>query len=226
MTKPLIKNNSKNELAQRCILLFRQLSTQLKKLNITIPAFNENEPYLFMNLQEEQINNLSHSLQQTIENLELSIEKTKDQENLNLSQLWTFLADNKLNYPPDLFDYITKGDILEVYNNENKQIFRSYNFFCHCTYTLDELFSTPWPELYYRDPIYILEYMRLLSNLIEKNSKEILKVTTVPPHWVSQLKTHRKTSHYIQTKIICLVYDAQNKIRGYIHTQRILDPVN
>lgn len=226
MTNSSSKSSSKNDLTEKGIQLFTELSEQLKKLNITIHPFNDNEPYLFMNLHEDQINDLFISLQQTIENLELSVEKTKNQDNLNLNQLWSFLAENKLKYPIDLFDYITKGDIIEVYDNENKQVFRSYDFFRHCTYSLDELFSTPWPELYYRDPIHIAEYMRLLSTLIEKNSKEILTVTTVPPHWVSQLKTHRKTSHYLQTKIICLVYDAQDKIKGYIHTQKILDPVN
>lgn len=219
-----IKKSSTSTLRAKGIQLFNELSEQLKKLNINSPAFDETAPFLFMELNEDQITEIFNSIQQTINNLVLSVEKTRNQDNLNVNQLWSFLAENKLKYPIDLFDYVTKGDILEVYDNENKQVFRSFDFFRHSTYSLDELFSTPWNELYYRDEIYIHEYMHLLSVLIENKSKDVLLVKTVPPHWVSQLKTNRKASHYLQTKIICLVYDAQDNIKGYIHTQKILDP--
>lgn len=218
------KKSSTSALRARGIQLFNELSEQLKKLSINSPAFDETNPFIFMELNEDQINEIFNSIEHTINNLALSVEKTKNQDNLNLNQLWSFLAENKLKYPIDLFDYITKGDILEVYDNENKQVFRSFDFFRHCTYSLDELFSTPWNELYYRDEIHIVEYMRLLSTLLEQKSKDVLLVKTVPAHWVSQLKTSRKTSHFLQSKIICLVYDAQDNIRGYIHTQKILDP--
>jgi len=224
MTHSISNLNSKELLKIKGIQLFSSLVETLKKLNITCAAFNEQGDNFFLKLNENQINEIFITIQQIINNIELSIEKEKKEKDpLNINQLWTFLVSNKLKYPINLFDHITEGDILEVYDTQNKQIFRSYEFFKHCTYSLDELFSIPWNELYYRDPKYITEYMRLLSILMENKSKDVLVVKTVPPHWVSQIHSNRKISHFLQTKIICLLYDANEDVFGYIHTQKILE---
>lgn len=51
----------------------------------------------------------------------------------------------------DLFDKLSKGDIIEVYNTENIQIFRNIRFFEITSYTLGDIFTHPWTELYERE---------------------------------------------------------------------------
>lgn len=207
--------------------LFRTLSfLLLDKLNIHCFPFNDQKPYLFLELNDGEILEIFDSVQKIIDNIQASFETNKNEKHFNKNQLWAYLAANKLKYPLNLFDYIIDGDVIEIYDNENKQVFRSYEFFKHCTFSLDELFSIPWDKLYHRDSEHVDEYMRLLSILKESKSNEVLIVNTVPPHWVSQRHPNRTISHYLQSKVICLIYDLQGNMKGYLHTQRILTPSN
>lgn len=220
-SKPSIESNE--FLKQQGIILFNDLSLALKKLNVQCRAFDDHADYHFLKLSSQQIGDLFTSILSTIQNIHASYEKTIDPTLHNLNQLWTFLVDKKLKYPIDLFSHIANGDIIEVYDSNNKQVFRSYDFFKYCMYSLDELYSTPWNELYHRDEKHIAEYMRLLYVLNSTHSNDVHIVKTVPPHWVSQLKGSRQASHLLESKIICLVYDSNDDVKGYIHTQRVLN---
>lgn len=70
------KKSSTSALRARGIQLFNELSEQLKKLNINSPAFDETNPFNFMELNEDQINEIFSSIEHTLNNLALSVEKT------------------------------------------------------------------------------------------------------------------------------------------------------
>lgn len=70
----------------------------------------------------------------------------------NLSFTWRAL--NRLGLVPrsDLFQYMRDDHIVEIYSDQNVQLFRNFNFFDVCSYTLEELHTMEWWSLFDRDP--------------------------------------------------------------------------
>src|SRR3989344_3386180 len=58
----------------------------------------------------------------------------------------------KLKSRHNLLDVITNENMVEVYNLENVQLYRSINFFDYCNYSLLDLLTREWFVLYDRLP--------------------------------------------------------------------------
>ncbi|MFM6929166.1 MAG: hypothetical protein ACKOX6_11920 [Bdellovibrio sp.] len=52
---------------------------------------------------------------------------------------------------PEDFELISEDYLVEIYNQQHTQIFRSFNFFEHSSYTLEDLYCRKWFHLYERD---------------------------------------------------------------------------
>ncbi len=72
---------------------------------------------------------------------------------------WFAMRRLGLRPPSDLFDKIKDTDIIEIHNRE-RQVFRCFSYFRVCSYSLEELSSKPWNELYHRNPILEEQIMR------------------------------------------------------------------
>ncbi|MGE5084855.1 MAG: hypothetical protein ACM3MG_01040, partial [Bacillota bacterium] len=49
------------------------------------------------------------------------------------------------------FELIPEDSLVEIYNQHHTQVFRSFNFFEHSSYTLEDLYCRKWFHLYERD---------------------------------------------------------------------------
>lgn len=49
------------------------------------------------------------------------------------------------------FELISEDYLVEIYNQHHTQVFRSFNFFEHSSYTLEDLYCRKWFHLYERD---------------------------------------------------------------------------
>ncbi|WP_291516356.1 hypothetical protein [Bdellovibrio sp. ArHS] len=69
----------------------------------------------------------------------------------NSSFVWR--AFRKLDFVPraDVFNHMTDEDLVEIYSVDNKQLYRNFRFFECCSYTLEELYSVEWWNLYERN---------------------------------------------------------------------------
>lgn len=133
--------------------LFKALSKQVSMLlsteGIQVKAYLEGLPY-FSKLTE---------LQQAKVNKQLEFYAELCSEHINegykISDGSTFLwrAFRKLGLTPtsDLFQFLTDESVIEIYSDENIQLFRNLNFFTYCSYSLEELHSREWWHLYERD---------------------------------------------------------------------------
>lgn len=84
---------------------------------------------------------------------EICLEMTTGGESLRdtPSLLWRMLSRLKLAPTEDLFNQFGQEHVVEIYNDSNVQIFRNFRFFEICSYSLEELFSRQWWELFRRD---------------------------------------------------------------------------
>jgi hypothetical protein len=60
------------------------------------------------------------------------------------------LRELSLKVDPEFYKYIDRNDVLEVYDSEHFQMFRSFNFFRICNYSLDDILAHEWYELFER----------------------------------------------------------------------------
>jgi len=64
--------------------------------------------------------------------------------------LWHALMTLGLVPPSDWFSKLSAGDVLEIYDLQNIQLWRNFNFMKICSYTLEEMYSIDWPNRYIR----------------------------------------------------------------------------
>jgi len=101
------------------------------------------------------------------------------------SLVWWAIRHLNLRPPSDFFQYLEKDDVVEIYDSECIQIFRSFSFFQLCIYPLDQLLTYEWPELYERDETITKSMIELAGNLINGNIQGVHFCNT-PTHSVVQ----------------------------------------
>lgn len=66
----------------------------------------------------------------------------------SLSLIWYALRRLKLRPPSDLFKNLKKEHVIEIHDLTGLQIFRNFNFYDFCSYSLEELYCSPWSYLF------------------------------------------------------------------------------
>jgi hypothetical protein len=127
-----------------------------------------------------------------LEALEVCVEICQEHQNqghaMNDSPvlIWNSLRRFGFRPPSDLFSHITRDRVIEIYSTQGIQIFRSFNFYKFCSYSLEELYCNPWYLLYQRDEATTLRLMDALVQFFSGKWAEIVQVD-IPPHSVKEL---------------------------------------
>jgi hypothetical protein len=86
--------------------------------------------------------------------------------NDNHALVWWALKEMGLRPSSDLFQSLEKDDVIEVYDPNFIQVFRTFNFFYLCCYSLDQVLTYEWYELYRRDEKITQDMVQICSNVI------------------------------------------------------------
>lgn len=164
----LNQNLSTNDetLRSNFIALSMSLAKMLQNVGLKTQAGLEGFPHF------NQLTNLEKTT--AIERLQfyydLCMEQLIEGQSLRDSKKFTWRALVKLGLSPqsDLLDRIGEGDIVEIYNEEQVQLFRNLEFFDICSYTLEELFCIQWWRLFQRDEAVSSEILKLVNDLYSK----------------------------------------------------------
>lgn len=123
----------------------------------------------------------------------------------------------------DFWDHLEKDDVVEIYNLENIQLFRSFNFFNISSYSLLDLLINEWFVLYERPSHVVESFMGLYQDLIEGRMTKATKVN-VPAHITKEIYDD-STQFNFKTSSILLkpgyaapLYDEDNILKGFIFT--------
>lgn len=112
---------------------------------------------------------------------------------------------------------IERDDIIEIYEPSSVQYWRSYNFFEKCSYTPEELFFTPWYELFERpDHInaLILEFVQQVMNEGLSNVK-----FPVPKHLLKETRGARNIIE-LEPRFCSVLYQKDGRLFGMVNTVR------
>jgi len=92
----------------------------------------------------------------------------KFDDNIDMSQfVWRFLLRLGITPSEDLFTTLENEKFIQIYNPDQFQIFRSLRCFERCSFTLEELTSRSWFELWDRDSLFFYALTGLAAKLIQ-----------------------------------------------------------
>lgn len=117
---------------------------------------------------------------------------------------------------------IDQDDLAEIYNRDNQQIFRSINFFKYCSYTLEELITIPWYNLYSRNRFIHERLVEIATNTFANNLKKSVDLH-FEPYELRELYSTLKSSCVMLQKMIIPIFNSEkNCTVGGINTMKVL----
>lgn len=100
--------------------------------------------------------------------------------------MWKFLA--KMRYAPtsDIFDRISDGQYIEIYDLEGDQVYRSLNYFDMVSFSIDDILNLNWKRHYKRNGRVNLSLLGLMARVFTGQFKTTYDCMKVPVHQVSE----------------------------------------
>lgn len=178
MIKELNFSSRELELQNRFIELSTSLVEMLKTEGVKTSPYREGLPHF------KELNAKSKEI--VLERLkfyhDICLEHIVDGQPLRDSQKFTWRALVKLGLTPnsDLISRIEKDDIVEIYSDDQVQLFRNLEFFDYCSYTLEDLFCIEWWKLFKRDEKISESILTLAHDILDRKYPQGI---TLPFSW-------------------------------------------
>ncbi|RYZ82587.1 MAG: hypothetical protein EOP06_21425 [Proteobacteria bacterium] len=196
-----------------------RLSGLCASIGISRPAYLSKELPHFQKLSSEAKIAAVTSIQFF---LKICEEATASGEQLMDTKRLTWRALRHFGFVPseDLFSTMTEDTIVEVYNTDNIQVFRNFEFFKFCSYTLEDTFCRPWPELFRRpDPFIAKAVQDRLTEVLNTGSRSLVP-SGISSHVVEEIDSLRLNRMMLEIRDFAALYDKQNQLAGYIALER------
>ena len=151
--------------------------------------------------------------------VQMEIHRDRDLDTIQNQILWRVSHQFGFRFPANLFEELPKDAVIELYSKEGTQIFRSLQFFRLCSYTLEEIYCTPWFELFDHHK----ETMAMCAQMMEKAVKGELRgviKNPFPNHDVAERLSAEKLSTTIEPVMIGFFGDADDNYNGFLHVFR------
>lgn len=104
-----------------------------------------------------------------------------------------------------VLERIGKDDFFEIYDHQGIQIYRSWSFFKFCRYSIDEILTQSWSELYNR-PEFVTKKLLSLIPLIFGPAKNIVPYN-IQQFVLSEAKLSPSMSYEVHMKWACPIED-------------------
>ena len=118
----------------------------------------------------------------------------------------------------EFFKTLDRSDIIELYDVDHIQIFRSFNFFRICNYSLDEVLAYEWFELYEREELVTHQILAELEAFAKSNAS--IGKWKVREHLMRERFTDAHAVNMTHFKAYARVYSGPEQLAGFITTIR------
>jgi hypothetical protein len=209
--------------------LFRELCIAYSEFGamagVEILPYRENSNDRFLTLPREHQQGILTSLRASIDICTSAVQNNIDIRYDSLSLMWWSIKKAGLRPHSDLFGRLEQNDILEIYDIHQRQLFRSFNMFNCISYSLEELFSYEWWELFHRDSQVNERLMTVTTRLLTGEAPIIY--VDMPPHFIEEKFSRRRTLHRIQTRLGSPLHvQGAQSIGGFVCASRVVQYVD
>lgn len=138
---------------------------------------------------------------------ELCLEQISEGQSLKDNHTFTWRAFRKLGLKPtsDLFSFIKDGDLIELYDRDNRQLYRNFAYYDYCSYSLEELYSLEWWRLFERDPLISEQIMNEGIQVLSSTEHKSIASKT-PQHVVREVHSMGRLTNTYQLKALSPVF--------------------
>lgn len=190
------------------------LRRMFKRYGFEVPGYRAGDIKKFENLSAQQRMDAVN----TLKNYVYIYEGAVKEEILPYNEakfLWYSLR--KWQYTPssDLFDKIEEDDFIEVYNIENIQIHRSFNYFRLSSYSLADIFTKPWTDLYDRD-VYLEKQIVGIVEKIFKGEITNTVFSNLDVHYIRESLSNEKRVYKVYHKYFSPLKDANGNQTAFV----------
>lgn len=127
------------------------------KLGSNFRVFSDLSETKLLHLPESELTAITKRLKIYKDVFQIASEQKEIFNNIQEKQLlWFALRSLKLVPPSDFFNILQSNHVVEVYMG-HRQVYRTFNFYSLCSYSLDELETTHWEQLFIRQDPTIVE---------------------------------------------------------------------
>ncbi len=139
---------------------------------------------------------------------EKKIDPVRDQQ-----LTWYALRKLGLKIPSELFSVLESGDSVEVYTEDVVQIYRNFRFFEYCSYSIEELMTYPYYNLFER-PAWLLDSIKQDIERCFQAKGSPVDVRS-PAHFCTETRSRRKNLAHVVLKKMCAL-DMESTPRIFI----------
>jgi hypothetical protein len=212
----------------------QNLSSYLKLCGYIVPPFSELAEKKLGRLPESQIQKVNYNINALNQILALSLNNSDTgtpeipliHPERNLIEKALQFYNLKIRH--DFWATVQPHDIVEIYNDEGIQIFRSFNFFETSGYSLTDLLVNEWYVLWERPKFILQEIFRYSNGIFSGEMNQVTRMA-IPKHVVKEIYSgtdemlnFTPRSTLVEFGYVCPLYTTQNpedsKAKGMIVT--------
>jgi hypothetical protein len=140
----------------------------------------------------------------------------------NSKHAWWAMAKLGLRCPDDLFEKIKATDVIEIYNQDSIQIFRSFEMFQFLSYSLSDIFAHEWTDLYTRDEFVFNRMFNLVGEILSGKVTGVIN-PNFPPHIVEEKFSNKKCWAKMKHRFFSPLFTASGAVGGFLSAFEIID---
>lgn len=218
----VIKGLSNVDMLMNLVDEFRILSERVSELGqsigIKVVPYRDPRLPLFSELSLDQRRYAVDNLRVYLEICQATQDAGDSLED-SISITWSAIKYFGLRPSSDLFSYISKDNVIEFHDRNHLQIFRNFNFYHCCSYSLEELYAVPFTTLYARDTSVSLQLLDVIEKIF---NGEILQTvaTGLPPHIISEVHSPFKYEIQAEVPYLSPLFDDTKRAVAHVAIER------
>ncbi len=121
--------------------------------------------------------------------------------------------------PPDVYELIGKDDTIEIYGTDFSLKTANIRFLQVCSYTLEEILTHEFFELFSRDSKIAEGLMKHWPTLASGEAEIITDLG--PPHLVQETFSQKRKQFWVESKVLARVSDQSGRVVGPLYSATV-----
>lgn len=103
----------------------------------------------------------------------------------SLKLVWFALKRLGLTPPSNLFSMLDESHVIEIHDLQGVQIFRNFNFYDFCSYTVEDLYCYPWSSLFEHEQSGFIQICEFVKKIATGQISKAVKLN-MPQHFAKE----------------------------------------
>jgi len=176
----------------------------------------------FKNLPNEIKTRVSQGLLITVTSLESASKDSVPLNDSNHSLVWWSIRRLGLRPLSDVFAKLEKDDVIEIYNSDFIQVFRSLNMFRFLSYSLEEILCYQWFELFKREQNITESLLSIASNMGAGKITSTVE-PDLPAHTVEEIFSASKNWAKMKFRLITPLFGPHGQPAGLMTASKVVE---